>query len=68
MFAAPAKQVFTKNIKKEFSVSANGTCEISNMYGIVELKTWDKNRVKVDVLISIKLIRKLLRIIPWKIL
>ena len=54
VFAAPAKQVFTKNIKKEFSVSANGTCEISNRYGIVELKTWDKNKVKVDVLISIK--------------
>lgn len=54
MFAAPSKQVYTKNIKKEFSIASNGTCSISNMYGAIELKTWEKNKVKVDVLISIK--------------
>jgi hypothetical protein len=53
VLASPAKQVFTKNVKKEFSISSDAACSISNKYGLVELKTWDKNKIKVDVLISV---------------
>lgn len=45
---------YTKTIKKEFVINANGTTSISNKYGKVEVKTWDKNRVKIDVTIAVK--------------
>lgn len=48
------EQIFTKNIKKEFPISANGTCKISNKYGEVVFKNWEGNKVRIDVLISLK--------------
>ena len=53
-FWAFAKQDFTKTIKKEFEISSDGITSISNRYGRVEVKTWDKNRVKIDVTIVVK--------------
>lgn len=54
--ALPAKdrQEFTKAIKREFDISATGTTSISNKYGKVEVKTWDRNRVKIDVTIVVE--------------
>ena len=45
---------FTKSIKREFDISANGTTYLSNKYGKIEVKTWDKNRVKIAVTIIVK--------------
>lgn len=45
---------FTKTIKKEYDIIATGTTAISNKYGKVEIKTWDKNRVKIEVQIIVK--------------
>lgn len=44
---------FTKQLKRDFGTVANGEVQISNKYGLVEIKTWEKNRVKVDVLITV---------------
>lgn len=43
------RKEYTKTIKKEFDIASNGTTYLSNKYGRVDVKTWDKNRVKVSV-------------------
>jgi hypothetical protein len=50
------KHEFTKNIKKEFPINSNGTIGLKNKYGKIEVKTWEKNRVKVDVKIIVQAI------------
>lgn len=52
--SSEARREFSKTIKKEFEISANGTTDIYNKYGKVNINTWDKNRVKVDVMIVVK--------------
>lgn len=47
------RQEYTKTIKKEFDIASNGTTYLSNKYGRVDVKTWDKNRVKVSVTIVV---------------
>jgi len=47
------KTEFTKNITKEFNISANGDVTLSNKYGKVDLKTWSQNKVKIDVKITV---------------
>jgi len=47
------RREFSKTIKKEFNITATGTTAIYNKYGKVEIKTWDRNRVKVDVRIIV---------------
>lgn len=49
-----ANREFTKTIKKEFDISADGTTGIHNKYGKVDIQTWDRNRVKVEVVIEVK--------------
>ena len=44
---------FTKTIKKEFDITSDGTTSVKNKYGKVDIKTWEKNRVKVDVRIVV---------------
>ncbi len=46
-------QEFTKTIKKEFSITATGTVDLSNKYGTVDVHTWERNRVKIDVTIVV---------------
>jgi hypothetical protein len=46
---ARSKESFTKTIQKEFAIPADGTTYLSNKYGQIEVKTWDKNRVKITV-------------------
>lgn len=48
------KQEFTKTIKKEFPLNATGTLNLINKYGRVDVKTWDKNRTKIDITIVVK--------------
>ncbi len=45
---------YTKTIKKEFEIHPNGTTSLINKYGKMDIKTWDKNRVKIDVRIIVK--------------
>ena len=46
-------QEFTKTIKKEFPITSNGTVDLANKYGKVEVHTWERNRVKIDVSIVV---------------
>jgi hypothetical protein len=49
-----AKIELRKNLSKEYAVNNYSQLEISNRYGLVQLKTWDKNQVKIDVAIIVK--------------
>lgn len=49
-----SKQEFTKTIKKEFPISPDGTTSLTNKYGKIDVKTWQKNRVKIEVTILVK--------------
>ncbi len=50
----PNGQDYTKTIKKEFPLNANGTVNLVNKYGKIDVKTWDKNRAKIEVTIVVK--------------
>lgn len=52
--AADDKKDFTKTIKKEFPISPNGNVSITNKYGKVDVSTWDRDRVKVEVKITVR--------------
>lgn len=47
------KREYTQTIKKEYAISPTGTTAITNKYGKVDIKTWDKNRVKISVSIVV---------------
>ena len=42
-----------KNINKSYTVSASDKLNIKNSFGKVEVHTWDKNEIKVDVNIEV---------------
>ena len=46
-------QEFSKTIKKEFPISATGLVDLTNKYGKVDVQTWERNRVKIDVTIVV---------------
>ncbi len=50
---AYAKKEFSKVIKEEFSISADGNVYLENKYGDVNIKTWDNNQVQVEVTILV---------------
>lgn len=52
--AQAAKQEFSKNINKEFSITSDGFTELQNKYGNVTVKVWNQNKVKVDVTIKVQ--------------
>lgn len=41
-----------KEIKKEYTVSANDLLKIDNSYGNIDITTWDQNRVEIEVIIK----------------
>ena len=43
-----------KSYSKEFPVTHNSTVELSNKYGKIDIKTWNKPSVKVDVMVIVK--------------
>lgn len=51
---AKERETFTKTILKEFSIPADGTTYLNTRYGKTEVKTWDKNKVKITVHIEVK--------------
>lgn len=46
-------RIHEKKISREFNVGANGTVQLVNKYGNVDLHTWDQSTVKIDVLITV---------------
>lgn len=47
------KKEFTKTIKEEFDISSDGKVTIINKYGEVNINTWENNKVKIDVVITV---------------
>ncbi len=43
-----------KNYTKEFSSDKNTVVELSNRYGKIDIKTWDKSAVKIDAVVIVK--------------
>ncbi|NND88368.1 MAG: hypothetical protein HKM28_03875, partial [Flavobacteriaceae bacterium] len=50
----PQKNDFKKEIKKSFKMNADGTVDLSNKYGNINLNTWNKNEVNIAVTITVK--------------
>ncbi len=48
------KQEKSKTIKKEFTVSSDATVAINNRYGNLNITTWNKNKVEIEVKITVK--------------
>ncbi len=44
----------TKKINKEYTVNANARISLDNKYGDLNITTWDKNRVEIEVIITVK--------------
>lgn len=53
-YANDGREEFTKTIKKEFEINKNGEVGISNQFGKIEINTWDKDRVKFSIVISVR--------------
>lgn len=53
VFANGPTKEFTRTISREFGTTANGVTAIYNKLGAVNVKTWDKNSVKIDVKIIV---------------
>ena len=54
LIAAPGElKEYTKTIEQEYDITADGNTSISNKHGKIEIKTWDQNKVKIHVLISV---------------
>ncbi|PWG05441.1 hypothetical protein [Polaribacter aquimarinus] len=54
--ANPIKKKHEKNrvIKKEFSVNADAKVALNNRYGNLNITTWNKNKVEIEVTITVK--------------
>jgi hypothetical protein len=48
----PCKE-FSRVIQRDYPTTALGTTALYNRYGKVEVKTWNENRVKIDVIIIV---------------
>lgn len=52
--SANKKHEKSKKISKSFDVNSNATLYIKNKYGTIDVTTWNKNRVEIDVKIIVK--------------
>ena len=48
------KEEKSKTIKKEYTVNADAKVAIDNRYGDLNITTWDKNKVEIEVTITVK--------------
>jgi len=46
------KHTKTKTVSKEFTVSASATLDLDNKYGGIDIKTWDQNKVTLEIIIT----------------
>ncbi|WP_417875729.1 hypothetical protein [Winogradskyella sediminis] len=49
-----AKHERQKTIKKSFNVNADATFNITNRYGNIDIVTWDKNQIDIQVTIKVE--------------
>ncbi len=47
------KTEFTKKIERDFEIDANGKVGLSNKHGKIEVKTWNKNSVDIEITITV---------------
>lgn len=47
------RKEFIKEINKDFTTTANGEVNIFNKYGTVDIKSWEENRVKIEIKIIV---------------
>jgi len=53
MVSGVTAQELTKNYNESFDVNADATVQISNQYGQVNVQTWEKNQVMIEVEVSV---------------
>ncbi|MEO1711730.1 MAG: hypothetical protein AAFU60_00135, partial [Bacteroidota bacterium] len=54
-FTTPGdKKEFTQSVKKEFAIDANGLVGLANKYGNINVLTWEKDRAKIEVTITVQ--------------
>ncbi|MCB9282810.1 MAG: hypothetical protein H6563_01940 [Lewinellaceae bacterium] len=51
---ASPKAEYSKTIKREFSIDPGGLTQFITKYGRLDVKTWDQDRVKVEVTIHVQ--------------
>ncbi len=51
---AKLRKEFIRNVNQSFAINADGTTDITNKYGAVNIETWDRNEVKIDIKITVK--------------
>lgn len=51
---ANSKKDFTQSIKKEYDLNPEGLTAINNAYGTVEVLAWDRDRVRIEVIITVR--------------
>ncbi|MCB0704545.1 MAG: hypothetical protein KDC34_04520 [Saprospiraceae bacterium] len=54
LFAFATRQEYSQTIIKEFPIQATGTVDLRNSFGPVEVFTWNQNRVKVHITITVR--------------
>ncbi len=54
VLALPSQAQEQKKISKQYSVSSDTELSIDNRFGLVEIKTWSKNEVTVDITIKVE--------------
>ena len=55
----------SKTVKKEFSVNSDAKLSVSNKYGNLNITTWDKNTIDIQVVIITLDISKEERSMEW---
>ena len=51
---ALGKKDYKKTIDKEFDITKNGSVELDNKFGQLDVRTWDKNKVKINVTVTVR--------------
>ena len=44
---------FQKKINKQFNISQNGQVELLNKFGNIQINSWDRNEVQIDITITV---------------
>ena len=51
--AFAAGEEFSKNLHKDYDADANTLLVIQNKFGDVDVNNWDKNKISIDVIITV---------------
>lgn len=54
LFAATGTGEYVKDINRSFALSLDGQLELANKYGRINIRTWEKEEVKIDVKIVVQ--------------